>query len=129
MSYELKHRTAKTIAKGTHFPLGATLTPEGVNFSIYSKNATEVFLLLFDKPDGEPTDIIQLVNRDKFIWHGLVKGIRAGQLYGAVEAVACALDAMLDGGYELVTCDEHWLASLSSRAASLRAPRRSPPQR
>jgi hypothetical protein len=33
---------------------------EGVNFAIYSKNATEVFLLLFDKADGEPTDIIQL---------------------------------------------------------------------
>jgi len=82
MSYELKHRTTKTIAKGTHFPLGATLTPDGVNFAIYSKNATEVFLLLFDKPDGEPTDIIQLVNRDKFIWHGFVKGLRAGQLYG-----------------------------------------------
>src|SRR4029453_847993 len=65
-----------------HFPLGATLTPDGVNFALYSKNATEVFLLLFDKPDGEPTDIIQLVNRDKFIWHALVKGLRASQLYG-----------------------------------------------
>jgi isoamylase len=48
------------------FPLGAILTPDGVNFALYSKNATEVFLLLFDKPDGEPTDIIQLRNRDKF---------------------------------------------------------------
>jgi isoamylase len=82
MPYELKHRTAKTVEKGTHFPLGATLTPEGVNFSIYSKNATEVFLLLFDRPDGEPTDIIQLASRDKFIWHVLVKGLRASQLYG-----------------------------------------------
>src|SRR5262249_46546227 len=44
--------------------------------------ATEVFLLLFDKPDGDPTDIIQLVNREKFIWHALVKGLKAGQLYG-----------------------------------------------
>jgi glycogen operon protein len=53
-----------------------------VNFAIYTKNATEVFLLLFDKPDSEPTDIIQLPRRDKFIWHALVKGLRAGQLYG-----------------------------------------------
>jgi pullulanase/glycogen debranching enzyme len=52
MSYELKHHTTKTIEKGTHFPLGVTLTLEGVNFSIYSKNATEVFLLLFDRPEG-----------------------------------------------------------------------------
>src|SRR6185369_12400662 len=82
MSYELKPRTTKIIEKGSYFPLGATLTPDGVNFALYSKNATEVFLLLFDKPDGEPTDIIRLANRDKFIWHGLVKGLRAGQLYG-----------------------------------------------
>src|SRR5262245_9069272 len=82
MPHELKQRTTKTVEKGKHFPLGATLTPEGVNFAIYSKNATEIFLLLFDKPDGEPTDIIRLPNRDKFIWHGLVKGLRAGQLYG-----------------------------------------------
>ena len=64
------------------FPLGAILTPDGVNFALYSKNATQVFLLLFDKPDGEPTDIIQLSNRDKFIWHAWVKGLKAGQLYG-----------------------------------------------
>src|SRR5215470_13134084 len=82
MAYELKHRTTKSIDKGRNYPLGATVTAEGVNFAVYSQHATEVFLLLFDKPDGEPTDIIQLVNCDKFIWHALVKGLRAGQLYG-----------------------------------------------
>ena len=82
MPYELKHRTTKTVEKGRPFPLGATLTPDGVNFAVYSKHATEVFLLLFDTPDGEPTDIIRLPSRDKFIWHALVKGLRAGQLYG-----------------------------------------------
>ena len=82
IAYDLKHRTTKTVAKGGHFPLGATLVPGGVNFAIYSKHATEVFLLLFDKPDGEPTDIIQLRTRDRFVWHGLVEGLRAGQLYG-----------------------------------------------
>ena len=82
MAYDLKHRTTKTVAKGISFPLGANLTPDGVNFALYSKNATEVFLLLFDKPDAEPTDIIQLDNRDKFIWHALVKGLKAGQIYG-----------------------------------------------
>jgi isoamylase len=54
MAYDLKHRTTKTVAKGISFPLGANLTPDGVNFALYSKNATEVFLLLFDKPDAEP---------------------------------------------------------------------------
>ena len=38
--------------------------------------------MLFDKPNDEPTDIIQLQNRDKFIWHVEVRGVGAGQLYG-----------------------------------------------
>jgi isoamylase len=82
MADELKHRTEKSFGKGTHAPLGATVTPEGVNFAVYSQHATDVFLLLFDEPDGDPTDVIQLVNRDKFVSHALVRGIRAGQLYG-----------------------------------------------
>jgi glycogen operon protein len=82
MAYELKHRTTKTVEKGRNFPLGATLASDGVNFAVYSKHAAEVFLLLFDTPDGEPSDIIQLKNRDRFIWHARVNGVRAGQLYG-----------------------------------------------
>ena len=82
MAYELKHRTARSVERGKNFPLGATLDGDGVNFAIYSKHATEVFLLLFDKSDGEPSDIIQLKQRDKFIWHARVNGLRAGQLYG-----------------------------------------------
>jgi glycogen operon protein len=48
MSYGLAHHTQKALEKGTHFPLGATLTREGVNFAVYSQHAAEVFLLLFD---------------------------------------------------------------------------------
>ncbi len=78
----VEQRTTKTLQKGNPYPLGATVCPEGVNFAIYSKNATDVFLLLFDKADGNPTDIIRLEQRDKFIWHGLVGGLKAGQRYG-----------------------------------------------
>ena len=82
MAFELTHRTSKTVGRGRHYPLGATLTPDGVNFAISSRHATEVFLLLFDRPDGDPTDVIKLVERDKLTWHAEVKGLRAGQLYG-----------------------------------------------
>jgi len=78
----VEHRTKKTVEKGSPFPLGATLCGDGVNFAIYSKHGTEVFLHLFDAAEGEPTDIIRLENRDKFIWHARIKGLRAGQLYG-----------------------------------------------
>ena len=45
-------RTTKRLSPGSIHPLGATLTPEGVNFALYSRHANEVFLLLFDDPDG-----------------------------------------------------------------------------
>jgi glycogen operon protein len=77
----LEHKTDKKISAGKYFPLGATLSEKGVNFAIYSQNASEVFLILFDQPDGEPTDIIKLENRTKFIWHTCVHGLKAGQLY------------------------------------------------
>jgi glycogen operon protein len=82
MAYELRHHTDRTVTKGTHYPLGATVTPDGVNFAVYSKTATNVFLLLFDAAGSDPTDVIELTERDKFVWHAHVKGARAGQLYG-----------------------------------------------
>jgi len=82
MAYVLKHSTKKTISKGRYYPLGASVGEGGVNFAIYSRYAHEVFLLLFDKPDGEPDDIIRLENRTKYIWHTFVHGLKAGQLYG-----------------------------------------------
>ena len=36
--------------KGSPHPLGATPSPEGVNFSLFSENATGVELLLFSDP-------------------------------------------------------------------------------
>src|SRR5689334_19301648 len=82
MAYELRHRTSLAVTKGTHYPLGATLTPDGVNFAVYSRQAASVFLLLFDEPDADPSDVIELQERDKFVWHAHVAGVKAGQLYG-----------------------------------------------
>ncbi|HEY5997154.1 MAG TPA: hypothetical protein VIU29_09025, partial [Candidatus Deferrimicrobiaceae bacterium] len=81
MGYPLSHRTGRTLAEGSDHPLGATATPDGVNFAVYSRNAREMFLLLFDRAEGDPTDVIRLGNRTRFIWHAFVRGIGAGQLY------------------------------------------------
>ena len=40
------------IGAGKSYPLGATVYPDGVNFSIFSKNSTAVELLLFDEVDA-----------------------------------------------------------------------------
>ncbi len=79
---DLSHRTNRKLSPGWHYPLGATLGLGGVNFSLYSANAEEVYLLLFDLPDGEPTDIIRVQGRDRFAWHVFVHGAGAGQFYG-----------------------------------------------
>ncbi len=71
---------------GSAFPLGATGNPEGVNFSVYSKNASGVELLLFDRADdARPARVILLEpnkNRTYFYWHVFVPGLRCGQIYG-----------------------------------------------
>lgn len=82
MTYELKHATNKKISDGKYYPLGCTLNEDGANFALFSQHAGRVFLLLFDTPDGGPTDIIELKNRTKYIWHVFVHGIKAGQMYG-----------------------------------------------
>ena len=82
MSTELTTRTTKQVFPGRPYPLGATLTSDGVNFAVYSRNAAEVFLLLFDPNKPDPTDIIRIPHRTKFVWHAFVPGLKAGQLYG-----------------------------------------------
>jgi len=71
---------------GQSFPLGATVYPGGVNFSVFSKNCDAVELLFFDDVDAaRPAHVIHLdpqKNRTFYYWHVFVRGISAGQLYG-----------------------------------------------
>ena len=71
---------------GHSAPLGAIPTPQGVNFSVYSKHATGVELLLFDRVDQAcPRGTIRLdpsVNRTYHYWHVFVPGVQPGQIYG-----------------------------------------------
>ena len=71
---------------GTSAPLGATVTDGGVNFSLYSRDATHLELLLFDQPaDSKPARVIELdpvVDRTYHYWHVFVPDVQAGQIYG-----------------------------------------------
>jgi glycogen operon protein len=82
MDVQLTQRTSRKITAGRDFPLGATLTPQGVNFALHSRMAQEVFLLLFDDAAGEPSDVIRVENRRRFVWNVFVHGVKTGQLYG-----------------------------------------------
>jgi len=70
---------------GSPYPLGATLLAEGVNFSVYSANATALDLLLFnDAHDAAPARVIAFDprrNRTHHYWHTYVPALRAGQVY------------------------------------------------
>src|SRR5436190_14261061 len=69
------------VLPGSSFPLGAQLVEgAGVNFALYSENATGVELCLIDK-SGEETRA-PLRERTGFTWHGFVPGCQAGQRYG-----------------------------------------------
>lgn len=73
------------ISSGKSYPLGATVTPSGVNFSLFSLHATQVNLLLYEQAgDVSPAQIVRLDpqnNRTFYYWHVFIKGLRAGQLY------------------------------------------------
>jgi glycogen operon protein len=81
MGQQIRHKSSRSISSGKSYPLGASLQADGVNFALYSRNGSAAFLLLFDQPDEEPTDVIELQERTKYVWHALVHGVRAGQLY------------------------------------------------
>ncbi|GAN33033.1 MAG: glycogen debranching enzyme GlgX [Candidatus Brocadia sp. AMX2] len=72
--------------KGRSSPLGATVYEDGVNFSVFSRNATGVELLFFDHEDNDkPVRSIQIdpwAGRTYHYWHVFVSGVQAGQLYG-----------------------------------------------
>jgi len=71
---------------GSSFPLGASLVGDDVNFSVYSKSASHIELLLFDAvEDGRPARVISLDrqrHRTYHYWHAFVPRIGPGQVYG-----------------------------------------------
>ena len=71
---------------GRSAPLGATSGPDGTNFSLYSRSATKVELLLFDRvDDSRPSRVIDFDprrHRAYHYWHAFVPGVQTGQIYG-----------------------------------------------
>lgn len=78
-------RKQTIIDVGQAFPIGATVLHDGVNFSLYSKNAIRVELLLFKNPESDtPYDTLVLLkeqHRTGFYWHVFAKGLKAGQIF------------------------------------------------
>ncbi len=70
------------VEEGRPFPQGATWTGLGVNFALFSANATKVELCLFD--DAGETEIarVTLPEYTNEVWHGFLPDARPGTVYG-----------------------------------------------
>src|SRR5437764_5458926 len=70
------------ILPGLPYPQGATWDGTGVNFALYSENATRVELCLFDEVDSDQQEVVELRECTGYVWHCYVPGLTIGQLYG-----------------------------------------------
>ncbi|MGQ0815762.1 MAG: glycogen debranching protein GlgX [Gemmatimonadota bacterium] len=71
------------VLPGEPSPLGANWDGRGVNFAIFSENASSVDLCLFDS--NEPTmelERIRVREKSAHVWHCYIPGLKPGQLYG-----------------------------------------------
>ncbi len=70
------------IREGRPFPLGATWDGIGVNFALFSANATKVEVCLFDINGERELERIELPEYTDEVWHGYLEEARPGTVYG-----------------------------------------------
>jgi isoamylase len=75
-------RNSMKIWPGKPYPLGATWDGAGVNFSLFSENATKVELCLFDGADALRETRIPMREQTHQVWHLYLPEVRPGQFYG-----------------------------------------------
>ncbi|MFT2109973.1 glycogen debranching protein GlgX [Marinomonas sp. 2405UD68-3] len=65
---------------GSPKQLGATLTEDGVNFAVFSKHATQLYLCIFE--DDNEIATLEIPNKSQSIWHTKIKGLNEKHTYG-----------------------------------------------
>jgi glycogen operon protein len=75
-------RRTSRVREGLPYPLGATWDGLGVNFAIFSANATKVELCLFDLEGRNELERIELPEYTDEVWHGYLPDARPGTTYG-----------------------------------------------
>src|ERR1700733_4934471 len=73
---------ATKVLAGLPYPQGANWDGIGVNFAIYSENASKIELCLFDSLTSNQPECIELRECTGYVWHCYVPGLSIGQLYG-----------------------------------------------
>jgi isoamylase len=67
---------------GTPHPRGATWDGQGVNFALFSANATRVELCIFDPTGTREVRRVDLPEFTEEVWHGYLPGVGPGTVYG-----------------------------------------------
>jgi glycogen operon protein len=75
-------KVSTRLREGSAFPLGATWDGLGVNFALFSANATKVELCLFDGDGRRERERIELPEYTDEVWHGYLPDARPGTVYG-----------------------------------------------
>jgi isoamylase len=70
------------LLEGLPYPLGATWDGLGVNFALFSANATKVELCLFEEGGRREVERITLPECTDEVWHGYLPDARPGTVYG-----------------------------------------------
>jgi isoamylase len=78
----MKERRKVDIREGNPFPRGAWWDGKGVNFALFSANATRVELCLFDDEGKEERQRIDLPEYTDEIFHGYIPNLEPGAVYG-----------------------------------------------
>jgi glycogen operon protein len=73
---------ASALREGGPHPLGATWDGHGVNFALFSANATKVEVCLFADGGQREIERIELPEYTDEIWHGYVPDLGPGTIYG-----------------------------------------------
>ena len=77
-----KSARSSRLLEGLPDPLGATWDGLGVNFALFSANATKVELCLFEAGGEREIERITLPEYTDEIWHGYLPDARPGTVYG-----------------------------------------------
>jgi isoamylase len=70
------------LREGSPFPRGATWSGLGVNFALFSANASKVELCIFDERGEREIERVELPEYTDEIWHGFLPDARPGTIYG-----------------------------------------------